>query len=221
MIRKKVEKEKAIRLRKEGYSYNMIAEKVNVSKSTLHNWLAEIPYTPNNEVTERIGSALAKATQAKHQSKLASFKQARQLARRDIGSFSKRDRFFFGLAIYAGEGEKNDTVGVINSNPDIVTFVIDWLHDFYDVSIDHLTLAIHCYPDNNTAACLRYWSEITGIPLSQFGKTQIDRRLNKKLGKRGKLPYGTAHLRVKSKGKKEFGVLLSRRIQAAINQILK
>jgi len=217
---KRVEKEKAIALRKAGYSYNLIAEQVSVSKSTLHNWLAEIPYTPNELVKQRVGSALAKATQVKHEQKLASIKRAQTQAKKDVGRVKNRDQFVFGLAIYAGEGEKNDTVGIINSNRDVIVFSITWLQKFYDVQIENLTLAIHCYPDNNILTCLEYWSEQTGIPLSQFGKTQVDKRPNKKLGKRGKLPYGTAHLRVKSNGNKKLGVFLSRRIQASINLML-
>lgn len=217
---KKSEKEKAVTLRKKGYSYNLIAEKVQVSKSTLHHWLAEIPYTPNDEVKRRIGEARARSGEAKHIIKLESFKKARMLAKSDVKAISHRDLFMLGLALYIGEGEKNDTVGVINSDVNVILFTIKWLKEHYEVKNENLTLAIHCYPDNNTATCLQYWSDVTGIPLSQFGKTQVDRRSNKGLGKRGKLPYGTAHLRVKSNGNKNLGVLLSRRIQASIDMIL-
>lgn len=220
-MRNKKVKEKAIRLRSQGYSYNLIADKTGVSKSTLHGWLAQVPYTPNAEVTERIGRGRAKATETKHKQKLARFKIAQKNAQNDIKRLTKRDRFMFGLAIYLGEGEKNENVGIINSDPNIVVFMIGWLEEHYGVGVDNLTLAIHLYPDNNTAACLQFWSEMTGIPRKQFGKTQIDRRKNKKLGKRGKLPYGTAHLRVRSSGRKEFGVLLARRIKIATDMVLK
>tara|TARA_B100000745_G_scaffold297281_1_gene243983 strand:- start:852 stop:1523 length:672 start_codon:yes stop_codon:yes gene_type:complete len=207
-------KAKAVKLRKAGYSYNLISEKLDVSKSTLHYWLAKIPYTPNEVVKARIGAARARSGEVKHQQKLASYKQAQELAVADIGTFTERDLFMLGLGLYIGEGEKNEVVGIINSDPRIIVASMKWLQQVCGLQLENFTLAIHLYPDNNIAASLKYWSDITGIPRTQFGKTQVDRRENKKMAKRRKLPHGTAHLRVKSNGKKEFGVLLSRRIRA-------
>lgn len=213
-------KEEAIRLRKQGYSYNLIADKHNVSKSTLSLWLADIAYTPNEEVITRIGKARAASGVAKHKQKINSLAQARVLAETDVGKFSNRDLFMIGLALYIGEGEKNNNVGVINADPRIIVTTVKWLQKFYNVPKSNFTLAIHLYPDNNSQASLQYWSKLTKIPTSQFGKTQVDRRPNKQSGKRGKLPHGTAHLRVKAMGNKDFGVLLSRRIKSAMDIVL-
>jgi hypothetical protein len=217
---KRSSKELSISLREAGYSYNLIAEKVRVSKSTLSVWLANIAYTPNKEVIGRIGNSRAAATVAKYKQKKISLEKAKQLATIDVGSCSERDQFMFGLALYVGEGEKNNNVGIINANPLIIATAKSWLMKFYDVPETSFTLAIHLYPDTNLESALEYWSRYTRIPLTQFGKTQIDRRHNKKTGKRGKLPYGTAHLRVRAAGNKSHGVLLSRRIQAAADIIL-
>ena len=43
----------------------------------------------------------------------------------------------------------------------------------------------------------------------------------KKAKKAGKLPYGTAHLSLRSKGNKEHGVFLARRINGWIQEVLK
>lgn len=214
-------RERALTLRQEGYSYNLIAEKLSVSKSTLSVWLAQVPYTPNEDVVRRIGKARAAMTKAKQEQKLASFSEAAVLAKEDVGNLKKRDLFMVGLALYIGEGEKNENVGIINADPRIILTTMRWLQKCYGVPQENFTLAIHLYSDNNRAASLRYWSEKTNIPLSRFGKTQVDLRPNKKDSKRGKLPHGTAHLRVRSLGNKQFGVLLSRRIIAASNIVLQ
>lgn len=213
-------REKATQLRRAGFSYNLIAEEVGVSKSTLSVWLADIPYTPNEEVKRRIGTSLAAASLAKHKQKTASLEEARKLAQEDIGSYTDRDLFMFGLALYVGEGEKNGNVGIVNANPYIITTAKQWLQKFYGIPDSSFTLAVHLYPDNDKDLSLQYWSQHTKVPLKQFGKTQTDRRRNKRSGKRGKLPYGTAHLRVRAAGNKAHGVLLSRRIQAAADIIL-
>ncbi len=210
----------AINLRKHGYSYSMIADKTGLSKGTLYSWLSSIPYEPNNEVVYRIGNARAKSGLVKHKNKLKTVEEARKQAIKDIGKVSKRDLLMLGIALYIGEGEKNENVGIINADPRIIRLAIKWLIDIYGLSINNFTLAVHLYPDSDIETCLHYWSKQTNIPLTQFGKTQIDKRKNKVVSKRGKLPYGTAHLRVKSNGVKEFGVLLARRIRASMEEIL-
>jgi len=218
---KKAAREEAIHLRKAGYSYNLIAEKVNVSKSTLSLWLTEVPYQPNEIVMKRLGNARAAVSLSKHKQKIANLEKARQLAQEDVGQSTDRDLFMFGLAIYLGEGEKNSNVGVINANSKIIVTTMRWLERFYQVPKSSFTLAIHLYPDSKIRDSLEYWSKQTGIHIKQFGKTQIDRRPNKRSGKRRKLPHGTAHLRVRASGNKNHGVLLSRRIQAAADIVLE
>jgi hypothetical protein len=56
-MHKQLIKEKAIKLRKEGYSYTYIMKHVAVSKSTLSDWLYNIPFTPNKHTQETIGNA--------------------------------------------------------------------------------------------------------------------------------------------------------------------
>lgn len=109
----------------------------------------------------------------------------------------------------------------MNSDPEVIKTAIKWFKEVCDLNTENFTLTIHTYPDNNLKETINYWSKITGIPKKQFGKTQIDRRTNKSKKKRGKLPYGTAKLSVKSNGKKEFGVFLHRRIMGWIEASLK
>jgi len=76
------------------------------------------------------------------------------------------------------------------------------------------------YPDSDQEKSIKYWSKNTGIPENQFFKSTIDKRTDKKRPNEGKLPFGTAHVSVKSFGNKDFGVYLHRRIMAWINQVL-
>lgn len=194
---------------------------INVPKSTLSNWLSELPYTPNKVVLKRVGKAQLKTAQTQRQKKLHSIAEAKSLARQELRSVSRRDLMLLGIGLYIGEGEKNENVGIINSDPRVIKLAIRWLKEVYGLGTANFTIAIHLYPDNNIEKSLKFWSKTTGIPINQFGKTQVDRRKNKLQGKRGKLQYGTAHLRVKSNGQKEFGVLLSRRIDALMDRLLE
>lgn len=210
-------KQRALQLRHKGYSYNLISSMTGVSKSTLHYWLADVPYKANDVVLRRIGLGRIKAIESKNKQKLATFEDARNYALKMKKNFSDKELLWLGVGLYIGEGQKNETVGIINSDPQVIKLAIYWLTKCFGIKISNLTLAIHLYPDNNIKRCLKYWADATGIPLSQFGKTQIDMRLDKTSTKRGKLPYGTAHLRVRALGNKELGVVLSRRIHALMN----
>lgn len=127
-----------------------------------------------------------------------------------------------GLGIYIGEGAKTyDITRVINADPKIIKFAVRWFEEVCGLPRENLRIRIHLYPDNNIKKCMKFWSDISGIPLQQFQKTYIDLRQNKKMFKRGKLPYGTAHLSVHSNGKKEFGVFLARKINAWMGEVLK
>lgn len=217
-------KEKAVNYRKRGYSYNMISEKLGLSKSTLSDWLKEIPYAPSKEVLERIKLAPIRSAEIVHNRKVANIGRIKKSAKKELGKLTKRDLWLLGIGLYLGEGLKlQESVRIINSDPEIIKVAIKWFRKVCGLSTKNFTLTIHTYPDNNTRKTINYWSKVTGIPRKQFRKTQIDRRTNKSFKKRRKLPHGTAHLVIKSNGKKEFGVNLHRRImgwiEAVLNQI--
>lgn len=111
-------------------------------------------------------------------------------------------------------------VAVVNSDVRIINLAIRWFEDICGLTKDNFRLSVHLYPDNNVNECLDFWARSTGIKKSKFGKTQIDKRMNKKMAKRGKLRYGTAHLVVRSNGDKRFGVFLQRRIGAWMDIVL-
>lgn len=214
-------KEKVINYRRHGYSYGMILEKTRLSKSTLSNWLKEVPYNPCKEVIMRIGAGRSKAAQTKHRQKVKSILQIKDSARKELGRLTKRDLWLLGIGLYLGEGSKShENIRIINSDPEIIKIAIKWFHENCGLSNDNFTISIHIYPDNNIKKTIDFWSKITNIPIKQFGKTYIDKRTNK-LGKnRRKLPYGTALLTIKANGRKEFGVVLHRRIMGWIDTIL-
>ena len=215
-------REQVFKLRKQGYSYSYISKNTGVTKSTLSGWLSGVYYKPNKEMVEKIGKARSASSYKKSQQKIESISKAENEAKKEIGKLSKRDLFMLGIGIYIGEGTKtHDIIRVINSDPKIIKLAIKWFREVCGLGIDNFRIRIHLYPDNNIEECLRFWSRNSGIPLIQFQKTQIDLRKNKKKFKRGKLPYGTAHLAIKSNGVKEFGVLLARKINGWMKEVLK
>ena|SRR3989344_252714 len=209
------DKLRAIELRENGHSYNYISGVLKISKSTLSDWLAHIPYEPNEETIERIGRARAASGAVKTKMRQASILAAAVESRRELGKVSRRDLFMLGLGLYIGEGSKTaEITRFVNSDPAVINIMIRWFTEALGLPKRNLRIRIHLYPDCDEDSSLQYWSKVTTIPLSQFQKTSFDRRTDKKAMKSGKLLHGTAHLSLKSFGEKRFGVFLFRKIVA-------
>ncbi len=221
-MKEKSLKEKAILYRKQGFSYSMIIQRTKLSKSTLSNWLKDIPFQPNDESLAKIKGARDKMAATKSKQRVDSIKEIRQTAYKELGKLSQRDLWMLGIGLYLGEGMKSrESIRIINSDPKIINIAIKWFTKVCNLGLENIRIAIHIYPDNNVDETIDYWSKITGLPKNQFGKTQIDRRSNKSGKKKGLLPYGTAHLTIKANGRKEFGVALHRRIMGWIEKVLE
>jgi len=220
MTRKELKKE-AISLRKRGYTYSYISKELSVSKSTLSDWLHNIPFNPNKYTIKKILKARLSSGVYKYKTKIVSLKKAELQAKKDISDFSKRDLEMLGLGIYIGEGGKtNGITRIINSDPRVIKLMIKWLKVSFGVDRKQIKIRLYIYPDNQEDECIKYWSKQTKISTTQFFKSTIDRRTDKKVSKKGKLPFGTAHISVKSFGNKNHGVFLHRLIMARINRIL-
>lgn len=214
-------RKKAINYRKRGCSYNIIQQKLGISKSTLSGWLKGIPYTPNKEVLKRIGAARIKSAIYKNKQQLQNIFEMKKFAKEEIGLISKRDLWFLGIGLYLGEGSKlYENIRIINSDPNIIRLAIRWFKNICNLKTENFSPFIHLYPDTNINKTLQFWSKITEIPKKNFGRTQIDKRTNKSLKKKRILPYGTLHIQIKSLGKKEFGRSLHRRIMGWIEATL-
>lgn len=213
-------REQAIKLRESGFSYNMISEKLGPSKSTLSNWLKEIPFYPNKEVLKRVKIGQLKSALFKQEKRREDIKEKREIAKKEIGNINKRDLFILGVGIYLGEGTKlNESIRIINSDPEIIRLSVWWFKEICKLQNENINPCIHIYPDINQKQAELYWSKIIGVPVSNFGKTQIDKRTGKSGKKNRKLPYGTVHLYIKSNGNKSFGRSLHRKIMGWIEAI--
>ncbi len=211
----------ARRLREEGHSYTHIVKSVGVSKSTLGIWLADIPFTPNALTIERIGKARAASGEAKNKLKRESTELAKTEAKEELGTVSQRDLFMLGLGVYIGEGTKvNSSVCVVNADHRIIRLSINWFISIFGVDKKNFRIRLHLYPDCNEEESRNFWSQHTGIPENQFMKSIFDRRSDKKAIKSGKLPHGTADLRINANGNKRFGVFLKRKVDALMDSVL-
>ncbi|MDP1689093.1 MAG: hypothetical protein Q8L47_03100, partial [bacterium] len=191
----------------------MISNKLDISKSTLSNWFRDRKFVPNQKVLNRIQYGPLKVATQNHNRKVEEIKKLNEIGSKEIGALSHRDLWLLGLGLYIGEGSKShEHIRIINSDPDVIKLSIKWFKEICNSSDENITIMIHLYPDNNIQKSLKFWRSVTGLPKTNFRKTQVDRRENKSQIKKGKLPHGTAHITIVSNGDPEKGVRLYRRI---------
>jgi hypothetical protein len=206
-------RKEATDLRDAGYSYNMIKHKLGVSISTQSNWFANRPFTPNSKMIDRIKNGPLKNGQLRHNERVDRIILANINAKSQIGTLNKRDLWMIGLGLYMGEGSKSiESVRIVNSDPDIIRLSMRWFRDVCLLKNENFSVSINIYPDTNEEEAKQYWANVTKLPIINFKKTQIDKRMNKKTAFKNKLPYGTLQIRIKANGDSSKGVALFRKI---------
>ena len=192
----------------------MIHEAIGVSKSTMSSWFKDKSFTPNYEAVKRTQYGPLKSGQESHNKRVKEIERLRKKGIEELGLVSKRDLWLLGLGLYIGEGGKTiESVRLVNSDPVVITLAIKWLREICGLSIDNLVISLHLYPDTDEKKAIAYWQLVTGLSRNNFLKSSVDGRMDKKVNKKGKLPHGTVHLRVRSNQDPEKGVKLFRRIE--------
>jgi len=173
-------KTKAIKLRKQGFSYSEIRKEVNVSRSTLSLWCRDVAISEKQALRlsrKRLeGSERGRIIGAKKQQRMR-IERTKQLVNQGIGDIkhmTKKERFYAGAGLYLGDGCKGDrSVDFSNTNPEIIRFMMQWFRDFCEVPDDKFRGAIWIHSDLSVKTAIRFWSNLTNIPESNFHKTYI------------------------------------------------
>lgn len=212
---------KALDLRDQGYSYSYISSKTGVSLSTLHYWLKDRPYTPNEYTKKKIISGRGTSSKNKKLQAERLKLSSEENALRDIGTITKRDLHMVGLGIWLGEGSKTTKqIRLANSNPDIIRFWVQWLQSTCEFTPEQITIRMHLYADSDEKQCQEFWQNVTSLPESSFLGSVRDTRENKNILKHGKLPHGTVHIMTRALGDKSKGIAMYHRLSGWISAII-
>ena len=167
-------KEKVRKLRKGGKSYSEIIAKHTISKGTISLWCKDIKLTSSQ--IKLLGSRYdiqlrgAKANQMKRRKEV---EEIQKIAKKEIGKPTTEEFKIAGAMLYWAEGNKTNHFGMTNSNPKMIKFMIKWFQQFLDIEPKHLKAYLHLHAGQNVSKIVSYWSKLTGIPKSRFGKSYI------------------------------------------------
>lgn len=172
-------KEKAIKLRRKGYSYSEILKEIPVAKSTLSLWLRDVGLAKRQKqrLTEKKLKAALRGAQAKKDYRIFITEDIMKKARKEIGKLSKRELWLIGTALYWAEGSKqkaNDVAARVclgNSDPEIIRIFLKWLYEIFGLTPNDIEIRLHIHETGDEVRAKKYWSKITEIPVSKIAKT--------------------------------------------------
>lgn len=78
--------------------------------------------------------------------------------------------------LYFGEGAKNNTTSISNSNPVVLRFVLAVLKVNYGVETEQIRCDLHLRADQDGSAIQQYWQEELSLPASCFRYIAYDKR---------------------------------------------
>lgn len=175
-------------LRSRGWSLPEIHREVGVGYGSVSRYIKDVSILPRYRqiwLDKRNGSKTKKK-------KLE--KMAYQKARGTIANLNDKEKLLFIAALYWGEGGKTD-FNFTNSDPEMIKIFVKCLKEILKIDPKDIRASIRIYEDLDRDMCLKYWSEITEIPVKEFVNVDV-----LKGKKSGKLTYGLCRIRIKKGG---------------------
>lgn len=208
-------RKQAVLLRKNGCSYSEIKSRLGIAKSTLSDWVKDIPkpkFSKLQKMTreqKRVERYITTMEQKRKNRDEIEFCFETKL----IGSLSRREMMIGGLFLYWGEGGKTSVnqFTISNSDPDILLFVLRWIQGVYKIQLPKIRIRLTIYDTMNKQEEVEFWSKYLSIPNEQFRKVHI--KNGKGIGNKG-FRHGTCEIVISD-------AILKRRVLAGIKALKK
>lgn len=176
----RVLREEVTKLRLQGYTYSQIKRALGVSKSTLSDWLRNLPLSKeqiellskNKEHAKEL--AIERFRETCKNKRFQRLKQVLNKQLAELLPLSDKELFLAGVFLYWGEGEKrHGAVSISNTDPRIIKFALHWMISSLKISKDKIRASLHLYNDMSIEGSTAFWSTILDIPKNQFRKPYI------------------------------------------------
>jgi hypothetical protein len=163
---KLAEQEEARRLRAQSWTLLDIAGWLGVAKGSVSTWVRDVEFEPS---PRRTGAQ--RRPHPFRERKLAEIERLNAEGIARVGELSEREFLMAGIALYAGEGGKTDgEISFPNMDPRMIDLFCRWLRHFFDIDESRLRVRLYLHEGLDVEAAIEFWSQLTAIPRSQFGK---------------------------------------------------
>lgn len=195
----------AIQMRREGKTYNEINRLLGIPKSTLSGWFEglKIPLIIKRQLWNNNQRKWAESiTNYNKKRALDVFNRNNEIQRgisKEIGRLTKRELMLIGTALYWAEGDKKARwrCKFSNSDPGIIKIIMKFFRNVCKVPENKFRAYVQIHPNIPEQKTKVFWSEISGIPSSQFDKTLTSISKSSKFKRSpNTLPYGTFNVRI-------------------------
>lgn len=168
-------KNKALQLRKDGYSVKEISKILSVAKSSVSIWVRDVHLS--EEAKKRIMANMIKgrylAAEKKRSQKNETIMRLREEAKAELKGIELiggAEKLLCAL-LYWCEGVKNDSyVAFANSDPKLTKLFIDLLCKYFKVDRKKFRAVLHLHQYHNPKIQEKFWSRSLNLSSSQFRK---------------------------------------------------
>ena len=195
-----IEKENAIKLRKNGVALGIIANELGVAKSTVSLWVRDVRLSKTQIKRLKKNSHNIETVEKRRVSRLAGSERRKEMIRNTAHKkavmLSGNPLWYIGVSLYWGEGSKTGrTVGVANSDPAVIVTMMKFFREVCGVEEHKFRGRIHAFEHTPVNATEAYWSKVSGVPTDQFYKSYL-KKSSASINKRHTLPHGTFQIYV-------------------------
>lgn len=192
---KTAERQKAIRLRKEGRSLKRIAEALGVSKSSVSLWVRNVELTPEQKAVLNFrpscNKAASLALSKKYRSIRLSFQEQGRTMAKELDT-----NFAMGCMLFWAEGAKSRTrMNFCNTDTEMMKFFISFLRKYFNVKNESISMKVLCHTNNRLSLnqIQDYWLKALSLPPESLRSATIRQGHG---AKKNKHPYGICTIRV-------------------------
>jgi len=185
-MRIEMNRAKARKLRKDGFSFREISEKLGISKSTASLWLRgiELSVSAKKRIIDLGVAGRRKATETNDRKRIDENKKILEKIERNFEgiSCSEIDYKVECALLYWCEGtkyEKNTSVSFINADPEMIRYFLYVFRKAFNLDEKKFRALIHLHEYHDAARQLKFWSDITKIPINQFNKPYLKKNTGK------------------------------------------
>jgi len=199
------DKKTAIKLRREGKSYNEINKILDIPKSTLSGWFRDLRFSKDikikliNDAKKKWACNITNYNKRRAALILEKTDKIQLMESKKIRGISERERWLLGTALYWAEGSKRVRwqARFTNSDPNMIKFIMSYFRNTCKIKEEKFRLTLQIHSNVSEKEAKQYWSGIAGIPTVQFYKTlNATSKTSKNKREPKRLPYGTLRISI-------------------------
>jgi transcriptional regulator with XRE-family HTH domain len=213
---KSLEHNRALVLRKKGWSIIKIAENLGVSKSSVSGWCRDVILTKKQK--DRLISNSIKGghkgriigANMNKQKRLDSLAFYEAEGREMLSRISSRELLVAGICLYWAEGAKTGGRFIfVNSDPDMILLIHRFMKESLNIRKEDIkiTIQINHIHEHRIRQVILFWSKLLNLPLSSFSKPYYVHVIPKKVYSNYNEYYGIVRLRVLKSANLQYKVL--------------